>query len=521
MSVLTVYGQGRVKDSYRKSYDEFVLRAYKDYYDFRRKAIAEYTAFVRRAWTEMGAEPPKEMPKEEVVMPMLVPEADEETNSWFSKLFSKSKDKQKIKKEKKRVDKKNIQLPTNKVIDIPPVVKQPEPEREVKSIPLKAHSYKDFSIFGTKCRVRIGENCVFKLPSVNQNDVADAIDHVFANPYFDNLLHDCLAERKKHNFSDWAYYQMLTKLTDTFYGPKSNEATLVLAFLYSQSGYLMRLARGGDTLYMLAASAYYLWGKSFCYIDGGWFYLLDGRQCSSFEVCRNAKFRNESPLTLQVSALQHFDKNVTPERTIASKLNDDFSFTIQSNKNYMDYYESFPPASINDDFMTKFAIYANTPLEEGLVEQLYPKMKQKLDSLSLLDGVQQILWWVQTGLEYKLDEEIWGRDRAFFGEESLFYPYCDCEDRSILMSHLVRDLLGLDVVLVYYPGHLAMAVNFPNDVEGDYYLHENRKFVVCDPTYIRARVGETMPTMVGLPHTLFLLKRGPKWVNKTIPAGEI
>ena len=527
--VLTVSAQGgtRAKDSYRESYDEFVLRAYKDYYEFRKKAIAEYTAFVRQAWTKMGVEVNEEIPKEEKVMPIVLPEAEEETDSWFSDLVSKVFKKRHY---KKKEGKKSIQLPQNKVAELPPVVKQPEPDKDVKSIPLKAHTPKSFDIFGTKCSVRIGEHCIFKLPSTREQDVADAIDNIFADPYFDNLLYDCLQERKKHNFSDWAYYQMLIKLTDTFYGPKSNEATLVLAFLYSQSGYLMRLARDENGhLYMMVGSAYYMYGKSLVFSDNMWFYLLDGRKCNTLIVSKNARFKNESPLTLQISMTQHFDKNPTVERTIVSPRNSDFSFTVKSNKNYIDFYNTVPPGYINNNYMTKFAVYANTPLEEGLVEQLYPQMKPKLDSLSLVDAVQQLLWWVQ-GLvdierkypnrncfQYALDDDVWGYDRAFFGEESIFYPYNDCEDRAILMSHLVRELLGLDVVLVFYPGHLAMAVNFPMEVEGDYYEHEGKKYVVCDPTIIPGSVGETMETMVGLPHTVIPLKRGPQWVQKTAP----
>ena len=66
-------------------------------------------------------------------------------------------------------------------------------------------------------------------------------------------------------------------------------------------------------------------------------------------------------------------------------------------------------------------------------------------------------------------------------------------DRSILFSVLVKDLTGLDVVLLYYPGHLATAVCFNTDVSGDYLIVEGRRFVVCDPTYINASVGMTMP----------------------------
>ena len=56
-------------------------------------------------------------------------------------------------------------------------------------------------------------------------------------------------------------------------------------------------------------------------------------------------------------------------------------------------------------------------------------------------------------------------------------------------------MLKLEVILVYYPGHLAMAVHFTDDVEGDHIMLDGRKFVVCDPTYIRSSVGETMPGM--------------------------
>lgn len=90
---------------------------------------------------------------------------------------------------------------------------------------------------------------------------------------------------------------------------------------------------------------------------------------------------------------------------------------------------------------------------------------------------------------------VWGQDRAFFAEETLYYPYCDCEDRSILFSRLVRDLVGLDVALVYYPGHLATAVRFNEAVEGEGLIINGDKFIVCDPTYIGAPVGVQMPDL--------------------------
>ena len=68
----------------------------------------------------------------------------------------------------------------------------------------------------------------------------------------------------------------------------------------------------------------------------------------------------------------------------------------------------------------------------------------------------------------------------------------DCEDRSILFSFLVRNLLHLDVVLLDYPDHIATAICFSNDVPGDYFYCNGKKYTVCDPTYIGACAGMTM-----------------------------
>ena len=50
-------------------------------------------------------------------------------------------------------------------------------------------------------------------------------------------------------------------------------------------------------------------------------------------------------------------------------------------------------------------------------------------------------------------------------------------------------------ILLYYPGHLATAVCFTEDVAGDYLLVNGKRYVVCDPTFINANVGRTMTDM--------------------------
>lgn len=497
----------------QREYDIFVDIQQKEYKKFRDSAFAEYTEFVRKAWQEFEGKPAMELPKEEKALPVFSDEANVETASWWS-VLKKSLSRKK-KKDSKQSDIKPVigngeALAQGTVMKPETIIPQPAPQYTVDESKQQLNPYMTFKLFGTEYKIRVGDNCKFKLAGISENQVADAMKQ-FSEPRFDNMLYDCIKEREKHHLSDWAYYLMLQAFVDSFYGKNTNEASLVLAFLYSQTGYKMRMIRDASNinLYSVAACHHWIYGKDYTYVDGDRYYLLDGRKLPrTIYVCQ-AKFSKESSMSLQMSAEQQFSPNPVPQRTITSKVNDNLSFTITSNKNYMDFYDTYPRSTIGNNYMTQWLMYADTPLESGVRGQLYPAMSQKLQGLSQLDAVQQILWWVQTGLEYKFDDEVWGvADRIFFGEESLFYPYCDCEDRAILFSHLVREIVGLDVLLVYYPGHLATAVHFTEDVKGDYYTYDDgRKFIVCDPTIIYGRVGQTMKSVANEKASIMLLKR--------------
>ena len=108
-------------------------------------------------------------------------------------------------------------------------------------------------------------------------------------------------------------------------------------------------------------------------------------------------------------------------------------------------------------------------------------------------AVNFLLRFVQTSLKYETDSEQFGEENYLFPEETLFYPYSDCEDRAVLFAWLVRSLLKLDVIGLDYPGHVAAAVSFSEKVNGASIDYHGKTYVVTDPTYINARAGMVMP----------------------------
>jgi hypothetical protein len=49
------------------------------------------------------------------------------------------------------------------------------------------------------------------------------------------------------------------------------------------------------------------------------------------------------------------------------------------------------------------------------------------------------------------------------------------------------------VIGIDYPGHIATAVHFPNQVKGHHLTWQDKDYTICDPTYIGAPVGLSMP----------------------------
>ena len=286
---------------------------------------------------------------------------------------------------------------------------------------------------------------------------------------------------------------LINSLANSFMGENTNEATLFMAFIYCQSGYKMKLAHNNGRLYMLYATEHMLYDKTYFALNGEKYYPLNCNE-ERIYIC-DATFPNERSLSLYVSSVPQLGINKTSDRQLASRRYPNVKAIVSSNKNLIEFCNTYPASEIGGNFMTKWAMYANTPLSNSTRSMLYPSLQSSISGLSQLEAVECLLNFTQTAFVYGYDSKIWGYDRAFFAEETLYYPYCDCEDRSILFSRLIRDLIGLNVVLVYYPGHLATAVKFTTPVKGDYLMINGSKYVICDPTYIGAPVGRTMPEM--------------------------
>ena len=154
------------------------------------------------------------------------------------------------------------------------------------------------------------------------------------------------------------------------------------------------------------------------------------------------------------------------------------------NEHLIDFYATYPACDL--------CVYASAPIDTAL---LAPLREVLCKDSSGYTNTCEILRFMHTCFKHQPDSIVWGRERYFFAEESLYYPYMDCEDSAILFRHLVNHLTEQEAILVFYPEHVAAAVDLPCRGMEKYVTHHDKKYIICDPSYIGAQPGEQIPRM--------------------------
>ncbi|MEG2065124.1 MAG: hypothetical protein RRY23_08310 [Alistipes sp.] len=445
----------------KKEYDAFKKQAFQSYSDFRDKANAEYAKFMKQAWQKYNAEPAIAAPVPDPPVQPVYVSPDQPTDPK--------------------------PLPYNRVVVIDSDIIRPEPVAPIPASQNPVMETVAFDFFGANCSVRADKSNPVLMSGTDENAVGAAWGQ-FSESRFNDMVTDCLRLRDELQLCDWAYYLLTRKLAAAYYNADNCAEGIVLqTYLLTQSGYRIRLAQANGKLSILFPTETAIYRRMYTEIDGIRYYFLDPNfQGGSFYVC-NFAFPGEHSFSLYMKTQPRLPVEETLCRIFTAQRHPEISVEMCSNQHLIDFYATYPPCH--------WDVFALASLSDHKKETLYPVLKTAIAGKSEAEAANILINFVQTAFEYQTDQEQFGVERSLFADETLYYPYSDCEDRAILYSVLVRELLGLETVLLHYPTHLATAVCFNNDVSGDYIDLDGRRYIVCDPTYSGANIGQTMPGM--------------------------
>lgn len=322
------------------------------------------------------------------------------------------------------------------------------------------------------------------LNGLNENAIADAYE-ALCNSDYKPLLADCAQIRKDLRLNDWGVFTLVRQVADTYCGT-ANESIVMQQFLLNEMGYKARMARKAteDKMMLFVATDCSIYAHPYITLNGQNYYNLSGNN----EQCRFYMCQKDSPKAKNSVGMQLKEAPLFPGTVVSSTHQAKGSaarVTVDVPKALMDFYKDYPQCD--------YSVYFNAPVNAAMENRILSSLAPLVQGRNEADAANILINFVQTAFQYQTDGQQFGYEKPFFVEELFYYPYSDCEDRAMLFSYLVRKLLGLDVVLLDYPEHIATAVRFNGNVSGDYLMVNGRKYIVCDPTYIGASIGMTMP----------------------------
>ena len=322
------------------------------------------------------------------------------------------------------------------------------------------------------------------LNGLNENAIADAYE-ALCNSDYKPLLADCAQIRKDLRLNDWGVFTLVRQVADTYCGT-ANESIVMQQFLLNEMGYKARMARKAteDKMMLFVATDCSIYAHPYITLNGQNYYNLSGNN----EQCQFYMCQKDSPKAKNSVGMQLKEAPLFPGTVVSSTHQAKGSaarVTVDVPKALMDFYKDYPQCD--------YSVYFNAPVNVAMENRILSSLAPLVQGRNEADAANILINFVQTAFQYQTDSQQFGYEKPFFVEELFYYPYSDCEDRAMLFSYLVRKLLGLDVVLLDYPEHIATAVRFNGNVSGDYLMVNGRKYIVCDPTYIGASIGMTMP----------------------------
>ncbi len=312
---------------------------------------------------------------------------------------------------------------------------------------------------------------------------------VFASSDQSKLIEQLKKERNRLALNDWGFVRLVHQTARQLLPGQANASLAFTWFLLNKMGYDAKVAFRNDRLFLLMPSQNTIYEQPFVVINQHKYYFIAFSERLNLSgkifTYRKTYPGAQEALLLSIGRLPRLPQTVKKRVVRFTYAGKNYTIPIEYDAEQVRFFKDYP--------QTELKLYFQAPASSYLNYSLLTSLRALVKGKTELDAVNLLLRFVQKGFAYKTDDEQFGREKYMLPDETVSYPACDCEDRAVLFSYLVRHLLGLEVVGLDYPNHISTAVRFHAPVPGQSVKVNGRRFVICDPTYMNANAGMEMP----------------------------
>ncbi|MGK0255428.1 MAG: hypothetical protein ACI81I_000024 [Arcobacteraceae bacterium] len=448
-----------------EDYQEWLKSQNNQYTQYKKSLDEEFSDMLKKDWKafkSMSTKTPYEEPK-----PIIIPVIEEPMKIPIK------------------------ELEQSPIVSVEPIkeVVIPKPKKVLKEIKIiKDFTTSAFNFYSIPIAIQYDKNTIFVTDEINKDSISKFWD-MMSNTNYKKLINQIQLNSIELNLNDWAKYQFIHKLGLKVFGEDDNKANLFTWFILVKMDFDTKVGYSSDNIYLMSTIQHNLYQVTFFTLKKKKYYILTPNgnvdNVGSIYTYTGDYPKAKNKLSFRIAKEMKFYNNLKNKSLEFKYDGKNYTVNTQYSLDLINFYKTFPQSDYNIYFSTK----NSTLLANSILVQLEPLVKGK----SEIEAVNLLLRFVQTSFKYKTDQKQFSYEKVMFPEETINYPYSDCEDRSILFSYLVRNLLHLDIVGVKYTDHLATAVNFSSYLSGDNFMYKGKKYTISDPTYINANSGMVMP----------------------------
>jgi len=298
---------------------------------------------------------------------------------------------------------------------------------------------------------------------------------------------DELAEiRKEYSLNDWAFFDLLQNTAKHHYHDENEQVLFVWYFLL-QADYQVKIGYNQDSLYLLLAFTSPVYYRPYLWVNQQKYYIFNTKQTNDLESIKTYAIhhvKQQKTISLLSAQLPQFPQ-------ITNKKNLKFqgkTIELSYDQSLCDFYSNYPS--------TEMAVYLMKPLSDIARKRFMNILAPQIINMTDQEKINFLLNFIQFSFPYKSDIEQFSQEKYMFAEETLAYPYTDCEDRVILLDKLVKEFTDLKTIVLLYPDHVVLGVQYQAMKQGAYIQYKGNNYYIADPTYLGAKFGMLMSEFV-------------------------
>ena len=339
---------------------------------------------------------------------------------------------------------------------------------------------------------------------LNQEAIRSFYDSINNNDY-QPIINALYAYRSKYQPNDWLYYQLIRRTAQQISpkGENYDRYTLYKWFLLTKTGYDAILTISGNRILFYVRCDENTYNIPNRISNGKQYVCLNYHDYGNIDFEKNKFTEVIIPVT---EAQNSFSYKIThlPEFKPADYKEKDLHFSYNENEYHFKVKLNTQIATLFTNYpVVDYGMYLNIPLSQETYRSLIPLLRKNVKGMNTKSGVDYLMRFTRYAFMFEPDYKHFGSEKRLSPEQTLLYDQSDCDDRVALFFCLVKEIYNLPMIVLTYPNHVTIAVQFDKPV-GKPIIYNGNKYTVCEPTPQKEdlSIGQLLPKLNKAPYEI-------------------